>query len=54
MTEADAENEASRKALERNGYRSVGVRREQTFREGTWHDRWLAEVLRADWEKAQA
>jgi RimJ/RimL family protein N-acetyltransferase len=54
MTEADAENEASRKALERNGYRSVGVRREQTFREGKWHDRWLAEVLRADWEKTQA
>ena len=54
MTEVDAENDASRKALERNGYRTVGVRREQTFREGTWHDRWVAEVLRADWEKTQA
>ena len=54
MTEVDAENEASRKALERNGYRTVGVRREQTFREGKWHDRWVAEVLRADWEKTQA
>jgi len=54
MTEVDAENEASRKALERNGYRAVGVRREQTFREGKWHDRWVAEVLRADWEKTQA
>jgi RimJ/RimL family protein N-acetyltransferase len=54
MTEVDAENDASRKALERNGYRTVGVRREQTFREGKWHDRWVAEVLRADWEKTQA
>ena len=54
MTEVDAENEASRKALERNGYRTVGVRREQTFREGKWHDRWVAEVLCADWEKTQA
>ena len=53
MTEVDAENEASRKALEHNGYRAVGVRREQSFREGKWHDRWLGEVLRADWEKSQ-
>jgi len=54
MTEVDAGNEASRKALERNGYRTVGIRREQSFREGKWHDRWLGEVLRADWEKTQA
>ena len=54
MTEVDSGNEASRKALERNGYRVVGIRREQTFREGKWHDRWLGELLRADWEKTQA
>jgi len=54
MTEVDAGNEASRKALQRNGYRTVGIRREQTFREGKWRDRWLGEVLRADWEKTQA
>ena len=51
LTEVDTENEASRKALERNGYRTVGVRREQSFREGKWRDRWLGEVLRDDWEK---
>jgi RimJ/RimL family protein N-acetyltransferase len=51
VTEVDTENEASRKALERNGYRTVGIRREQTFREGKWKDRWLGEVLRSDWEK---
>jgi RimJ/RimL family protein N-acetyltransferase len=54
MTEVATENEASRRALERNGYQTVGIRREQTFREGKWHDRWLGEVLRADWEKSQA
>jgi RimJ/RimL family protein N-acetyltransferase len=52
MTEVEMENVASRKALERNGYRTVGVRREQTFREGRWQDRWVGEVLREDWEKA--
>ena len=54
MTEVDTENMASRRALERSGYRGIGVRREQTFRDGRWHDRWLAEVLRADWERAPA
>jgi RimJ/RimL family protein N-acetyltransferase len=54
ITEVDTENEASRRALERNGYRTVGVRREQTFRGGKWKDRWLGEVLRDDWERAQA
>jgi RimJ/RimL family protein N-acetyltransferase len=54
MTEVNAENVASRKALERNGYRTAGTRREQEFREGTWHDRWLGEVLREDWEKSLA
>ena len=53
LTEVDSENEASRKALERNAYHGVGVRREQSFREGKWKDRWLGEVLRDDWEKTQ-
>ncbi|MDQ2913434.1 MAG: GNAT family N-acetyltransferase [Chloroflexota bacterium] len=53
MSEVDTANQASRKALERNGYRAVGVRREQTFRDGRWMDRWVGEVLRADWEKTQ-
>jgi RimJ/RimL family protein N-acetyltransferase len=52
LTEVDTDNEASKKALERNGYRAVGIRREQTFREGKWKDRWLGEVLRDDWEKS--
>jgi RimJ/RimL family protein N-acetyltransferase len=52
LTEVDADNEASKRALERNGYRAVGIRHEQTFREGKWKDRWLGEVLRDDWEKS--
>jgi ribosomal-protein-alanine N-acetyltransferase len=54
LTEVDTENEASRKALERSGYRTVGIRHEQSFRDGKWRDRWLGEVLRDDWEKSGA
>ena len=39
MTEVDTENVASRKALEHSGYRTVGIRREQSFRDGNWKDR---------------
>ena len=52
MTEVFAENAASRKALEKSGYRTVGVHREHFFRAGKWHDVWIGEVLRSDWEKA--
>src|SRR2546430_10953348 len=39
MTEVDTENEASRKALERNGYRTARVHREQSLRAGNGKDR---------------
>ncbi|HZP95463.1 MAG TPA: GNAT family protein [Candidatus Limnocylindria bacterium] len=52
-TEVFVDNVASRKALEKNGYRTVGVHRHHFFTGGAWHDVWLGEVLRADWEKAQ-
>jgi RimJ/RimL family protein N-acetyltransferase len=45
------ENEPSKRALRKAGYREVGVQREDIWRDGKWHDHWLAEVLRADWEK---
>ncbi len=54
MTEVFSENAASRRALEKNGYRTVGVRRRHFFTRGRWHDLWLGEVLREDWEKTQA
>lgn len=45
------ENEPSQRALMKCGYRQIGVQREQIWRDGKWHDHWLAEVLRSDWEK---
>ncbi|HEV8534558.1 MAG TPA: GNAT family protein [Candidatus Limnocylindria bacterium] len=47
------ENEASRRALEKSGYRETGIQREEIFRDGRWHDIWMAEVLREDWERSQ-
>jgi RimJ/RimL family protein N-acetyltransferase len=47
-------NESSRRVLEKSGYRQSGVQREEAFRDGRWHDIWCGEVLREEWEKAQA
>lgn len=49
-----AENGPSRRALTKAGYREVGLEREHFFREGRWHDHWLCEVLRSDWEKTRS
>ncbi len=51
VTEAFEENAASRRALAKVGYKEIGRRREHFFTRGRWHDVWLAEVLRSDWEK---
>lgn len=48
------ENEASKRALQKAGYRESGVLREEFFRDGRWHDVWMSEVLREDWERAEA
>ena len=53
MTEVFVSNEASRRALEKNGYRTVGTSRDHFFTLGRWHDVWIGEVLREDWERAQ-
>jgi len=47
------ENEASKRALMKAGYRQYGIQREEAFRDGRYHDIWCAEVLREDWERAQ-
>ena len=54
MTEAFVENAASRRALEKTGYRTVGIWREHFFTHGRWHDLWIGELLREDWERANA
>ena len=48
---AFVENEPSKRALQKTGYRQVGVEREESWRDGRWLDHWLCEVLRADWER---
>jgi RimJ/RimL family protein N-acetyltransferase len=50
MTEAFAENLASIRALEKAGYRQCGTLRRHVFRHGRWHDFWVAELLREEWE----
>jgi len=47
------DNDRSKRALQKVGYREVGVRHEDFWREGRWHDHWEAEVLRADWERGR-
>lgn len=54
MTEVFVGNLASRRALEKNGYRTVGIHKHHFFTRGMWHDAWVGEVLREDWEQAQS
>jgi ribosomal-protein-alanine N-acetyltransferase len=49
ITNVDEGNLASRRALERVGYRTVGVYRRHRFHGGLWADVWIGELLRADW-----
>lgn len=46
-------NTASRRALEKAGYRQCGLLRRNRFFNGQWHDEWLGEVLREEWEAQQ-
>ena len=41
---------ASRKTLEKLGYRQCGLMRRHGFVDGHWHDQWLGEILRDEWE----
>ncbi len=47
-------NIGSRRVLEKAGYQTVGIAREQIWRNGKWHDCWLGEVLRSDWLALQS
>ena len=53
MTEVFVDNAASRRALEKNGYRTAGTHKQHFFTRGKWHDVWLGELLRDDWERAR-
>lgn len=45
-----AENVGSRRVLEKAGYQTVGTARREIWRHNRWHDAWLCEILRDDWE----
>ncbi len=47
-------NEGSRRALMTAGYREVGWLRRAVYLEGNFHDVWLGQALREEWEQAQA
>jgi diamine N-acetyltransferase len=47
-------NEASGRAQAAAGYREVGRHRADRYVDGRWVDEILTEVMREDWEKAQA
>ena len=53
MSSVNEGNVASRRALEKAGYRQCGLLRRNSFFNGTWHDAWLGEVLREEWEANQ-
>ena len=48
---AFTENIGSIRALEKSGYRQYGLERRHVYRHGRWHDHWLGELLREDWER---
>ena len=50
MTSSLVANVASRRAALSAGYRECGCLRRHLYRDGQWHDEWLGEVLRDEWE----
>lgn len=53
-TRVFAPNEGSRRALLRAGYREVGWLRRAVYFESQFHDVWLGQIVRPDWEAARA
>jgi [ribosomal protein S5]-alanine N-acetyltransferase len=49
MASVFVENVASRRMMEKAGYRQFGLLRHDDFRDGRWHDTWLCDILRDEW-----
>jgi len=47
-------NLASRRVLEKAGYRLCGTFRREAFIDGHWYDSWLFEILREEWLQTQS
>jgi RimJ/RimL family protein N-acetyltransferase len=52
-TRAYTDNERSIHALEKAGFKTIGKKREQVWKNGRWHDEWLAEALKKEWQEAK-
>jgi len=48
-TEVIGTNIASRRALEKSGYKTMGIARKELWRHGAWQVVWHAELLREEW-----
>jgi RimJ/RimL family protein N-acetyltransferase len=53
MAEVLVENLVSQRWVERLGYRHYGIARHHILRDSDWHDVWLAELLKRDWQALQ-
>jgi len=49
-SETFTENAPMQRALETSGYRRIGTKRHYYYRGGTWHDIYLFELLRDEWQ----
>jgi ribosomal-protein-alanine N-acetyltransferase len=50
-SESFTQNAAMHRALEKSGYRKIGALRHYMFRAGAWHDLYLFELLREEWQQ---
>ncbi len=48
-TSSLATNVGMHRALERAGFRRIGVRQRRFFMQGAWQDEWIFELLAAEW-----
>jgi RimJ/RimL family protein N-acetyltransferase len=53
-TSSMAENTGMHRALERNGFRRIGVRTRCYFYDGEWQDEFMFELLRGEWLERQS
>lgn len=54
MTQVFEGNDASRRALEKAGYRQYGLAHKHMYLNGKWYDSWMGEILRDDWLAANS
>jgi RimJ/RimL family protein N-acetyltransferase len=47
-------NHASRRILEKNGFRTEGHLRKAILKRGAWHDEWVLGITREEWEALRA